>query len=127
MQHFNELLKTACLQNQQQRLLLLFAKATPIRGAHKTKHFSGTIVPVMCVDKSPGEIEGFEKIVQEADSITDQWDFVLVGALEGSQGLPPGPDEVEAQLHKMSNNLASGGDLSPYLVLDRQQRPIVIS
>lgn len=127
MNHFNELLKAARLQDQPQRLLLLFARATPMKGPVKTDHCSGTIEPVMCVDKAPGELEGFESLVKEADTINSQWDFILIGSLSGSDGKPPRAEEVEAQLYKMSNKLPNHGDLSAYVVLDRQQRPVIIS
>lgn len=127
MKNFDEILKAAHNETQPQRLLLLFAKASPMKGPQKTSHQSGTIVPVMCVDKLPEEIASFDALLREADSITTQWDFVLVGSISGKDGAPPSSEEADPHLHKMSNDLANGMDLSRYAILDRKQQIIIVS
>lgn len=127
IRNFSDLVETARKENQPNRLLFLFAKTEKMRGQQKTKHNSGTINPVMCVDKGPEELTSFEALLKEADSLSPNWDLVLIGALAGKNGLPPSNEEIDSQLHKMSNHLASGGDLSRYAVLDRAERPVIIS
>ena len=60
MANFDQLLEASRHQSQPQRLLLLFAKATPLENSVQTKHQSGIIEPIMCVDKLPAEIASFE-------------------------------------------------------------------
>ena len=127
MKNFEDLLHSAHNEELPQRLLLLFAKAAPMKGAHKIRHQSGTIVPVMCVDKLPEEISSFESLLKEADSITNQWDFILIGSIAGKNGVPPSSQEADPHLHKMSNDLANGNDLSRYAILDREQRAIIVT
>ena len=127
MKNFDDLLKAARNEQEPQRLLFLFAKASPMKGAQRTRHHSGTIAPVMCVDKLPEEISTFENLLKEADSITSEWDFILIGSIAGKNGFAPVPEEADPHLHKMSNDLANGADLSRYIILDREQRVIIVS
>ena len=105
--HFEELLQKTKEQPEPQRLLM-------------------HITPVMCVDKLPEELSNFSDLVGEADSINKDWNIVLFAALSGSNGTPPSTTEVDPYLNKMTNDVASGGDLSRYVIIDREQNPIEI-
>ena len=70
--NFKELLDSAKEQDNPQRLLFLMAK-TESRSKSK-KQQTGTITPVMCVDKLPEEIESFPALIAEADTVSSEWD-----------------------------------------------------
>lgn len=118
--NFNDLLIAAKQEPIPQRFLFLFAKATSLKNGVKSHHNSGTIAPVMCVDKTVDELTTLSALVKEADSISDKWDFVFIGCLNAHT-------DVEPHLTKMSNDVANGNDLSRYIILDRQERPIIIA
>ncbi len=122
---FTELLKAAAEQDEPQRLLLLFAKAEA-ESENKKKEQSGLLSPVMCVDKLPEEIASFAALVEEADSISKEWDFILTAGLAGQNGEAPSADDAEPYLNQMANALASGQDLSQYVIFDRQENPVMI-
>ncbi|KZZ29586.1 ribonucleotide reductase subunit alpha, partial [Oleiphilus sp. HI0081] len=103
---FSELLTAAQEQDQPQRLLFLFAKAEGEAGKKKGEQ-EGSLSPVMCVDKLPEEIESFAALSEEADSISDEWDFMFVAGLAGQDGEAPSPDDAEPYLNQMANNLDS--------------------
>ncbi len=118
--NFNDLLVAARNEPQPQQFLLLFAKADAKRNAFKTSHSSGTITPVMCVDKPTEELSTLQALIEEADKITDQWDFIFIGSLNAAT-------DAEPHLTKMSNDIATGNDLSRYVILDREERPIIVA
>jgi len=121
---FSELLTMASQQEQPQRLLFLFASVEEKNPKKSKKHKQGTITPVMCVDKLPEDLSDFETLIREADSINKTWDFVLISGLNGQNGVAPTEEEAEPFLNKMTNDVASGQQLSRYMILDRQQQPI---
>jgi len=127
--NFKQLLSAAAEQDQPQRLLLLFAKAessTKKKKGKKSQQQHGTLSAVMCVDKLPEEIASFEALVKEADSVSKEWDFMIIVGLSGKDGKAPSSDEAEPYLNQMTHNLASGQDLSQYVIFDRQEAPVVI-
>ena len=78
----------------------------------------------MCVDKLPAELSDFDALMKEADSLNKTWDFVLISGLNGQNGVAPTEEDAEPFLNKMTNDVASGQDLSRYMILDRKQQPI---
>ncbi|PCK02997.1 MAG: ribonucleotide reductase subunit alpha [Alteromonadaceae bacterium] len=122
---FSDLISYAKQQPTPQRLLFLFANT---QDAKKTgKHSkSGTIAPVMCVDKLPDEIQSFEDFVKEADQISTQWDFIIIAALSGEGNTPPTSDDAEIHLNKMTNDLTQGQSLASYVIFDRNENPITM-
>ena len=112
-------------QDQPQRLLIMLAKSE-IETNDKEEGMSGTITPVICVDKTPEEITTFEDFVTEADSINADWDMMFIAGLAGENNQMPTPEEADPVLNKMVNDLMSGQDLSRYLVLDRNEEPVDI-
>lgn len=125
--NFKDLVEVAKNQTEPQRLLFLFAKATAMKNAVQTLHHSGTIDPVMCVDKLPEEITSFAALVEEADSISTKWDFVFISSMSGANGKAPTSRDADTHLSTMSNNLAYGRNIASYVVLDRMERPIILA
>lgn len=118
--NFSDLISYAATEPTPQQFLFLFAKADSKPNSFKTSHSSGTISPVMCVDKSINELSTFKALVNEADQITEKWDFIFIGCLNATM-------DAEPHLTKMSNDVASGNDLSRYVILDREERPIIVA
>ncbi|MGB5833154.1 MAG: ribonucleotide reductase subunit alpha [Thiohalocapsa sp.] len=107
-------------QDEPQRLLLVLAKTDSKDLGHEGQR-SGTISPVVCVDKLPEEIESFESLVAEADQFSSDWDMILCAGLSGADGKPPTSVEAEPHLDKMVEDVRMGQDLSKYLILDRNE------
>jgi len=118
---FTELRAAALEQDQPQRLLLLFAK---VGESDENNKQQGTLEALMCVDKLPEEIESFESLSKEADSISNEWDFMFVVGLSGQNGVAPTADEAEPFLNKMTNDLASGQNIAQYAIFDRDENPV---
>ena len=125
-QLFSELLTMTAQQSEPQRLLFLFAQTDEKNPKKNKKHKKGTITPTMCVDKLPAELTTFENLVAEADNISKDWDFIFIAGLSGQNGQAPSEDDAEPYLNKMTNDVASGSDLSRYVVLDRQEQAMDI-
>ncbi len=123
--NFMELVKAAKAQPEPQRLLFLLAQSERSNKAHKS-NAKGTITPVMCVDKEPEELTGFSRFVSEADSMSKNWDMMLVAGMNGEGGKAPTTEDAEPLLNKMANDLMSGQDLSRYLILDRNEDQVNI-
>ena len=120
---FTELLTAAIEQDEPQRLLFLFAK-TETEDSENIQ--SGTLSPVMCVDKLPEDIESFEVLTAEADGISTDWDFLITVGLAGKNGMPPTEEEAEPFLNKMANDLSLGQSMSECLVFDRDENQVLI-
>lgn len=126
--NFKQLLDVAAEQDQPQRMLFLFAKAESNKPKKKSKKQQrGAISPVMCVDKLPEDIESFQSLMEEADSVSKEWDFVIIAGLSGQNGIAPTTEDADPYLNQMTNHLASGGDLSQYVIFDREDNPVVVS
>ena len=123
--NFKKMIDAAQAQDQPQRILIMLAKSE-VEESDKEKGISGTITPVICVDKTPDEITSFEDFVKEADSINSEWDMMFIAGLAGENNEMPTPEDADPILNQMVNNLMSGQDLSRYLVLDRNDDPVDI-
>lgn len=124
---FEQLLTESQKQTGPARLLFLFAKAQPMTNKVKTDHKSGTVTPIMCVDKLPAELSSYEELVKEADGISSNWDFVLVSSMTGKNGVVPSSTDADFYLSKMSNDLALGRNIDNYLILDRNCHKIILA
>lgn len=122
--NFTQLLEAAKTQEQPQRLLFLFAQAET--NSKKNQQKTGTLTPLMCVDKLPEELGDFASFCKEADQISKDWDMMIIAGLNGADGKAPSSDEAEPFLNQMANNLSQGQDLSGYVIFDRKENPIVI-
>ncbi len=123
--NFKKMIDAAEAQEQPQRILIMLAKSE-VAENDKEKGMSGTITPVICVDKTPDEITSFEDFIKEADSINSDWDMMFIAGLAGENNEMPTPEDADPILNNMVNNLMSGQDLSRYLVLDRNDDPVDI-
>jgi len=124
---FSKLIEAAKQQEQPQRLLMLFAKAEGNKKKGKNAvNETGTVTPLMCVDKLPEELESFDALIKEADGISEDWNFVLIAGLGGSDGVAPPTEAAEPYLNQMANAVMMGQDLTGYTILDRQQNPVLL-
>ena len=111
---FDDLLRSARNQSEPQRLLFVFATAdlpddaTPEQRARFEVGQGGTLTPLMCVDKTPGELATFDALVAESREFERPWDIVFVAALSGSAGRGPTSAQAEAPLQRMVESIKSG-------------------
>jgi hypothetical protein len=127
--HFNDLLRAARAQPEPQRLLFVFAGAElpADASAEQRRQFEagegGELAPLMCVDKSPDELAGFNALVAEAAQAGPPWAIVFTAALAGRAGVAPTSADAEAPLQRMVEAIKAGriDDLLPF---DRQGDPV---
>lgn len=128
-QHFSNLVAMAASQPEPQRLLFLFAGAElpADASADQRERFEagagGALAPLMCVDKAPGELHGFEALVAESREAGPPWQVMFVAALAGQGGQPPSAQRVELALGKMVDAV-HGGQVQGFVAYDPQGRPL---
>lgn len=111
---FSGLLRAALEQPEPQRLLLVFAAAELPGDAsdEETASFrrgeGGALAPVVCVDKLPGEIDGFAALLDESRRTGVAWDILFVASLPGRAGLAPNADEAVQPLRMMVEAIKDG-------------------
>ncbi|MBQ0711802.1 MAG: ribonucleotide reductase subunit alpha [Porticoccus sp.] len=117
-------------QPEPQRLLFIFLRAS-LPDDHGEKDASrfhsgqgGALQPIMCVDKTLGELSIFSALVAEAERIEKDWQIVLVAGLAGKNGVAPSSDDAEEPLKMMLHAVENGGDLSKYMAFDREGVPV---
>ena len=119
---FDDLLQAARQQPDPQRLLFVFTTAelpedcTPGQRARFEAGQGGVLTPLMCVDKTPDEIQGFEALVEEARQFGQQWSVVFAAALSGRDGRAPSSEDAEKPLERMIESIKAGspGALIPF-------------
>lgn len=112
---FDDLLLAARHQTEPQRLLLVFASAelpadsTPEQAARFEAGQGGALAPLMCVDKTPAEIDSFASLAAEAQQFGQSWSLVFAAAMVD------GPD-AEAPLQRMVEDIKRGatGNYLPF-------------
>ncbi len=130
--NFDDLLRAASEQPEPQRLLFVFATAgvdadaTAAQQARFAAGQGGTLTPLMCVDKLPGELASFDALVEESRSFEQRWDMVFVAALSGVGGTSPTSEQAEAPLQRMVESIKSGS-IGTYIPFDMQGRPVQFS
>lgn len=111
---FDDLLNAARAQPQPQRLLFVFTgielpdDASPAERAGFERGEGGALVPLMCVDKSPGEIVSFDRLKQEADQMGAAWGMVFAAAIAGPSGRAPTSADAEKPLQDMVEAIRLG-------------------
>jgi hypothetical protein len=126
---FDDLLRAARAQPDPQRLLFVFAKAgipddaTDEQRARFESGQGGTLTPLMCVDKTPEEVESFEALVKEARQFDEAWDIVFVAALSGTAGVSPSAAAAEQPLQQMVESIKSGA-ISRFIPFDVDGQPV---
>ncbi len=122
--NFDDLLRAARAQPRPQRLLFVFTAAvlpdapTAAQRAAFEAGEGGALEPLMCVDKSPDEMAGFEALVEESRAFGRAWQLVFVAAMDAA-------DEraTDAALERMVAAVREGR-LSGLLPLDRHGRAL---
>jgi hypothetical protein len=128
--NYESLLSVANQQPEPQRLLFVFLRASlpDDHGEEDASNFhsgqGGALQPIMCVDKTLGELSTFSALVTEAERIEKDWQIVLVAGLAGKNGVAPSSDEAEDPLKMMLHTVENGGDLSKYMSFDREGEPV---
>ena len=127
--NFDDLLRAATEQPEPQRLLFVFATAgvdTDATAEQKARFEAGqggTLTPLMCVDKLPGELASFDALLEESRAFGQPWDMVFVAALPGSGGTGPSDVQAEAALQRMVDSIKSGR-IDGFVPFDAQGRPV---
>jgi hypothetical protein len=126
---FDDLLSAARAQPQPQRLLLVFAgielpdDATPAERAGFERGEGGALVPRMCVDKTPDELQSFQQLQQEAAQTGADWGMVFAAALGGTPGRAPTSQDAEQPLQAMVEAIRQG-QIQAYIPFDTQGRAV---
>lgn len=127
---FDDLLRAAHAQPEPQRLLFVFAvaklpdDATPAQHAQFEAGHGGALVPRMCVDKAPHELDSFDALVREAGQFDNgDWKMVFAAALPGTQHHVPTSADAEAPLQAMVEAIRAG-QMCNYIPFNRQGVPV---
>jgi hypothetical protein len=127
--HFDQLLHAAAAQPQPQRLLFVFATAelpddaTPAQRQRFAAGSGGSLAPLMCVDKAPAALSGFEALVAESREAGPPWQVMFAAALSGREGHPPTEEQVDRALQGLVERVR-GGRVEGLLALDPSGEPL---
>ena len=128
---FDDLLRAARRQAEPQRLLFVFAAAElpPDSTAEQRSRFAaghgGALVPLMFVDKAPGELGTFAELVEESRRPGADWAIVFVAALAGRGGRAPTNDEAEVSLQRMVEAVKAGA-IGSFIPFNRNGEPVLL-
>ena len=129
---FDDLLNAARYQPLPQRLLFVFAgvelpeeSSAQQRADYEAGH-GGALTPLMCVDKSPQELDSFAALTAEADLTGQKWAMVFAAAMSGTVGTPPTSVDAEVPLQSMVEAIKVG-NIENYLAFDNQGLPMQLS
>ncbi|MGD9775022.1 ribonucleotide reductase subunit alpha [Diaphorobacter sp.] len=129
---FDDLLRAARTLRERQRLLFVFAgaelpaDATPAQRERFAQGEGGALVPLMCVDKLPEELQSFDALVRESQQFElpgQPWRLVFTAALSGTPTQAPSEADAEKVLNRMVEAMKSGA-LGAYLPFNRQGVPV---
>ncbi len=129
---FETLLEATRQQPESFQMLFVFAKSAlpPEHSEEEAERFKagcgGELTPMMCVDKSPDELTNFKALALEAEKVFIDWQMVFCGALPGGINSPPSKAEIDEALKNMVQAIQFGGDMSGYLIFDKNGGPIRI-
>ncbi|NDP62120.1 ribonucleotide reductase subunit alpha [Polaromonas sp.] len=121
---FNDLLQAARSQPDPQRLLFVFAgvelpdDASPAQRERFEAGQGGALVPLMCVDKRPDELDSFSTLVAESSQFGHDWRIVFAAAMSGSDRAPTSED-AEKPLERMVESIKRG-EHSGFIPFDTQ-------
>lgn len=129
---FDDLLRAARSHRERQRLLFVFAgtelpdEATPEQRERFAQGEGGVLVPLMCVDKLPEELESFDALVRESQQFEQPgqpWRLVFTAALSGTAAHAPSDDDADKVLRRMVEAVKTGA-FSAYLPFNRDGQPV---
>ena len=129
---FDHLLSAARVHPEPQRLLFVFAAielpddASPAERAGFERGEGGALVPQMCVDKSPDEIDSFETFMQESSQMGPAWGMVFAAALAGKAGRAPTSEDAEKPLQDMVEAIRQG-HLQAFIAFNTQGEAVQLS
>jgi hypothetical protein len=129
--NFDDLLNRARRHPLPQRLLFVFAGielpegSTPQQRVDFEAGYGGSLVPQMCVDKSPHELESFAALATEANQFGTSWGMVFAAALSGTVGSPILGTDAERPLNQMVEAIKQG-DIAGYVAFDRTGLPVAL-
>lgn len=124
---FDDLLRAARAQARPQRLLFVFAAAVLPDGATAAQRAAfdagegGALEPLMCVDKGPGELDGFAALVDESRQFGRDWQFVFAAAMDDR-----GSAAADAPLQRLVSAVRDGR-LEGLLPFDRQGHAVALA
>jgi len=130
--HFDDLLRAARTHRERQRLLFVFAgtelpdDATPEQRERFAQGEGGALVPLMCVDKLPEELDSFDTLLREAQQFENPaqpWRLVFTAALSGTPSQAPTEDDADPVLRRMVETVKTGA-ISTYLPFNREGQPV---
>jgi hypothetical protein len=129
---FDDLLQVARQQPEPQRLLFVFAGAelpddsSAAQRAQFLMGEGGALVPLMCVDKTPQEINSFADLVKESLEFGKPWTIVFAAAMSSNDGTQPSSEAAEKPLQKMVEAIKAG-KLGSYIPFDREGHPVALN
>ncbi len=121
---FDDIIGSALARRTPQRLVFLFVKAVHAQPGDPYHIAGARLLPVLSMDKVLAPELRFASLISEADDIDRRWDFVLIACLGRRDGGLPSSDEARAHLRERARLALELGDLSPFVVLDRGERPL---
>ncbi len=128
--NFDDLLQAARTQPEPQRLLFVFAgtelpdECTEQQRTDFERGAGGALVPLMCVDKTPAELDSFQTLLSESAEIGGDWRIVFAAALSGSGGRNLTSADAEAPLQRMVEAIRRGSH-EAFIPFDREGQPVV--
>jgi hypothetical protein len=126
---FDDLLRAARAQPEPQRLLFVFTVAelpedsTPEERRRFAEGLGGALVPLVCVDKSPGELDTFAALAEESRAMGHDWSVVFAAGLAGRGGRAPTSEDSQAPLQRMVDAIKFGAH-APFMAFDRDGVPV---
>ncbi len=129
--NYETLLEVAKSQPEPQRFLFVFLRVTLPENPseEESRRFQagegGQLEPVICVDKDLNELVSFADLVEESTRLGQDWHMVLIAVLAGKNGVAPDSEAAEEPLKEMVHTVQQGGDLSSFLMFDREGNPII--
>jgi hypothetical protein len=115
---YESLLAAAKTQSQPQRLLFTFTRAEQDGRTAAPGRRTGTLTPVMCVDKLPEELSTFAVLEEESRNMQLDWDVVFVACMGGQNGAPPASGATDLPFKQMIASI-EGGQIGGYLAFNR--------
>ncbi|MFT0532039.1 ribonucleotide reductase subunit alpha [Castellaniella hirudinis] len=127
---FDDLLAAARQQPEPQRLLFVFAAsgvpddATVAQKASHARGEGGELTPLLCVDKTPAEIAGFDALVAESRHTGQDWQVMFVAAMADQSAYLPDNKDVDMAFQRMTQ-MIKYGTIGSLLAFDRQGDPLI--
>lgn len=128
--HFQQLVAAALAQQTPHRLLFVFAAValpdapTPEQRERHRLGRGGTLTPLMCVDKAPEDLAGFDVFAAEAATAGPPWGLVFAAALAGRDGYAPAKPDIDRALENMVEAVNTGA-IQRFLAFDTAGDPVV--